>query len=284
MRPRAVVVFLGLIALDVAVPQVAGRRVLDRRGRLASAGVRDRRLSPLASHLPAGVDRADPHPIRTRGPSARRARGCRRTATTSSLAVLVVSLWLRLVATNGDGRGAGGVSRAALGLARWPSASCSRARRGATTSVRSRLSRSSTPSRAGCATRRTPSAPRARPASRPAPTSTRRTATGRRSSRRPRRAPTTRFPAWSLAFYLYYYLQAGTWAYYFDGSWTNQAGLIRTAFLPGHDAMTAGFFFLPVVPRAVAAAVDAGGRSRDQPADAVGRRAASRRRAAHAAA
>ena len=67
------------------------------------------------------------------------------------------------------------------------------------------------------------------------------------------------FPGVVLAFYAYYYLQAGTWAYYFDGSWTNQAGLIRTAFLPGHDAMTAGFFFLPAVPRAVAAAVTLAG-------------------------
>ncbi len=67
------------------------------------------------------------------------------------------------------------------------------------------------------------------------------------------------FPGVVLAFYTYYYLQAGTWAYYFGGAWTNQAGLVRTAFLPGHDAMTAGFFFLPVVPRAVAAATTLAG-------------------------
>lgn len=62
------------------------------------------------------------------------------------------------------------------------------------------------------------------------------------------------FPGVVLAFYAYYYLQAGSWSYYFGGSWTNEPGLFRTAFLPGHDAMTAGFFFLPAVPRALAAA------------------------------
>jgi len=63
------------------------------------------------------------------------------------------------------------------------------------------------------------------------------------------------FPGVVFGFYFYYYLQAGTWDYYFGGSWTNEAGLVYRAFLPGHDAATAGFFFLPVVPRALAAAL-----------------------------
>lgn len=63
------------------------------------------------------------------------------------------------------------------------------------------------------------------------------------------------FPGLVFAFYFYYYLQAGTWDYYFDGKWTNQPGVIWTAFLPGYDATTAGFFFAPAVPRAVAAAL-----------------------------
>lgn len=62
------------------------------------------------------------------------------------------------------------------------------------------------------------------------------------------------FPGVVLGFYGYYLLQAGSWEYYFGGSWTNQPGLVTTAFLPGTDAVTAGFFFLPVVPRAAAAA------------------------------
>jgi hypothetical protein len=63
------------------------------------------------------------------------------------------------------------------------------------------------------------------------------------------------FPGVVLAFYGYYFLQAGTWSYYFGGSWTNQPGLFRTAFLPGVDAPTAGFYFLPQAPRAAAAAL-----------------------------
>lgn len=60
------------------------------------------------------------------------------------------------------------------------------------------------------------------------------------------------FPGLVFGFYFYYYLQSGTWAYYFGGSWTNEPMMIHTAFMPGHDARTAGFFFLPAIPRAVA--------------------------------
>ncbi|HSC26909.1 MAG TPA: cyclic nucleotide-binding domain-containing protein [Vicinamibacterales bacterium] len=62
------------------------------------------------------------------------------------------------------------------------------------------------------------------------------------------------FPGIVLGFYGYYFLQAGTWAYYFGGTWTNQPGLFRTAFVPGTSAATAGFYFLPALPRAAAAA------------------------------
>ena len=63
------------------------------------------------------------------------------------------------------------------------------------------------------------------------------------------------FPGVVLAFYVYYFVQAGNWAYYFGGSWTHEVGLVRTAFLPGTNAATAGIYFWPTVPRAVAAAV-----------------------------
>jgi hypothetical protein len=56
-------------------------------------------------------------------------------------------------------------------------------------------------------------------------------------------------------FYFYFYVQSGTWHYYFSGAWTRQPDLLYTAFLPGYDQWTAGLFFLPVVPRALAAAV-----------------------------
>lgn len=60
------------------------------------------------------------------------------------------------------------------------------------------------------------------------------------------------FPGLVLGFYTYYYLQSGTWEYYFGGIWTNEPGIWRTAFLPGKDAVTAGFFFWPEIPRAAA--------------------------------
>jgi hypothetical protein len=63
------------------------------------------------------------------------------------------------------------------------------------------------------------------------------------------------FPGIVLAFYAYYFLQSGTWAYYFEGGWTREPGLFRTAFAPGTNAQTAGFYFWPAVPRAAAAAL-----------------------------
>lgn len=73
----------------------------------------------------------------------------------------------------------------------------------------------------------------------------------------PKRFAYFAFPGIVFGFYFYYYLQSGTWSYYFGTSegvrWVNQPKVIHWAFMPGHDAETAGFFFLPVVPRAVAA-------------------------------
>ncbi len=68
----------------------------------------------------------------------------------------------------------------------------------------------------------------------------------------PKRVAYFAFPGLVFGFYFYYYLQAGTWDYYFGGAWVDEPMLSHVAFLPGHDAMTAGFFFMPVVPRAVA--------------------------------
>src|SRR5204862_237846 len=70
---------------------------------------------------------------------------------------------------------------------------------------------------------------------------------------RPKRFVYFAFPGLVFGFYFYYYLQAGTWDYYFNGEWTKQAMIIHWAFLPGHDAETAGFFFAPALPRAAAA-------------------------------
>ena len=70
---------------------------------------------------------------------------------------------------------------------------------------------------------------------------------------RPKRFVYFAFPGLVFSFYFYYYLQAGSWEYYFGGTWTHEQDVLRTAFLPGADAKTAGFYFLPAVPRAVAA-------------------------------
>jgi len=63
------------------------------------------------------------------------------------------------------------------------------------------------------------------------------------------------FPGLVFAFYFYFYLQSGTWEYYFGGAWTNEPGLARFSFLPGHSVQTAGFYFLASWPRALAALV-----------------------------
>jgi hypothetical protein len=72
---------------------------------------------------------------------------------------------------------------------------------------------------------------------------------------RPKRWVYYAFPGLVFGFYLYFYLQSGTWHYYFSGAWTRQPGLVSMAFLPGDAPWTAGFFFLPTVPRALAAAL-----------------------------
>jgi hypothetical protein len=72
---------------------------------------------------------------------------------------------------------------------------------------------------------------------------------------RPKRVVYYAFPGLVFGFYCYFYMQAGSWHYYFSGAWTRQPDLVSTAFLPGDDPWTAGLFFLPVVPRALAAAV-----------------------------
>ena len=70
------------------------------------------------------------------------------------------------------------------------------------------------------------------------------------------------FPGVVFGFYFYYFLQSGTWGYYFGTPegvrWVNEPMMVHWAFLPGHDARTAGFFFLPVVPRALASILTLG--------------------------
>jgi hypothetical protein len=72
---------------------------------------------------------------------------------------------------------------------------------------------------------------------------------------RPKRFVYYTFPGLVFGFYFYFYAQSGTWFYYFSGAWTRQSEIISTAFLPGYDIITGGFFFFPTVPRAVASAL-----------------------------
>jgi hypothetical protein len=62
----------------------------------------------------------------------------------------------------------------------------------------------------------------------------------------PRRITYYAWPGVVLGFYVYFYLVAGTWAYYFTGVWTYEREL------PTH-ALDAGLFFAPQIPRLVAA-------------------------------
>jgi hypothetical protein len=63
------------------------------------------------------------------------------------------------------------------------------------------------------------------------------------------------YPGLVFGFYLYFFLKAGSWEYFFGGSWMNEPGLLGHAFESGTDATLAGFYFLPWVPRAAAAAL-----------------------------
>ncbi len=49
-----------------------------------------------------------------------------------------------------------------------------------------------------------------------------------------------------LGFYVYYYAISGSWDYYFEGTWSNPA-------LAYSDLMSSGFFFLPAIPKVIAA-------------------------------
>ncbi|MCA1635596.1 MAG: cyclic nucleotide-binding domain-containing protein [Acidobacteria bacterium] len=72
---------------------------------------------------------------------------------------------------------------------------------------------------------------------------------------RPKRLAYFAFPGLVFGFYFYYYLQSGTWSYYFGGGGTDEPRLLASAFLPGSEGGTAGLFFYPAVPRALASLV-----------------------------
>ena len=61
---------------------------------------------------------------------------------------------------------------------------------------------------------------------------------------RPRRIAYFAWPGVVVAFYVYYYLATGTWEYYFSGHWAYERTLLAGA---------PGFYFAPEIPRAIAA-------------------------------
>ena len=69
------------------------------------------------------------------------------------------------------------------------------------------------------------------------------------------------FPGLVVGFFAYSYLQSGTWHTLPAGHGSLQAGFPFVPFLPGHDATTAGLFFLPQMPRALAAMLTLAGCS-----------------------
>jgi len=167
-------------------------------------------------------------------------------------AVFVISLWLRLIATNGDGRaiasffGVLALTASAFGLLytgkTWCNYIC----------PVSFIEKIYTEPHG---VRATPNSQcsKCTACKRSCPDINEENGYWKEIESKPKRFVYFAYPGLVFGFYFYYYLQSGTWDYYFGGSWTKQVGLIRTAFLPGHDAAAAGFFFLPEAPRAVAA-------------------------------
>ncbi|MCP4868708.1 MAG: hypothetical protein GY898_08320 [Proteobacteria bacterium] len=54
------------------------------------------------------------------------------------------------------------------------------------------------------------------------------------------------WPGIVFGFYFHYFLQAGTWDWYFSGDWTRESDAVG-------QLLSAGFFFAPAIPRAAAA-------------------------------
>ena len=250
-RRAAQIVFPALIAFSVLVPHRAGRvfwtiAIACLPLFFVIAGYhRWRRICPLAfvAQIPVRI-----------GKSGRRRAGkwLQAHAYHVSFGVLFVSLWLRLIATNGDGYVlaifVGAVSLAALATdasftgKTWCNYVC----------PVSFVEKIYTEPRN---LRATPNSQCVKcTACKPAcPDINEENSYWKEILAPAKRHVYFAFPGLVLAFYVYYYLQAGSWEYYFGGRWTNEIGLVRSAFLPGTDAHTAGFFFWPTVPRAIAA-------------------------------
>ena len=251
VRWCALAVFLALFLIVFLAPRLAGRVVWTVAIALLPLFIvlggyhRWRRVCPLAwvAQLPARLGR----------PGERRASPwLQANYYYVVFAVFIVSLWLRLVATNGDGPALGGflvlISLAALVTGAtftgktWCNYLC----------PVSFVEKIYTEPRG---LRPTPNSQCAKcTACKPScPDINQENGYWKEILSQSKRVVYFAFPGLVFSFYFYYYLQAGTWEYYFGGAWTDEPGVFRTAFQPGFDARTAGFFFLPAVPRAAAA-------------------------------
>jgi len=221
----AVAMFFGLILLGAAMPHVAGRvfwtvAVASLPLLFVIAGYhRWRRICPLAwvAQIPSRLGRAG----RRRASPWLQAHGY-----DLAFALLGVSLWLRLVATNGDGRALAAflvllsAAAVAVGVAftgkTWCNYIC----------PVSFVERLYTEPRG---LRDTPNSQCTTcTACKPACPDINEENSYWKEILSPAKARAYfAFPGVVLAFYAYFFLQAGTWAYYFGGSWTNQPNLIR---------------------------------------------------------
>lgn len=252
IRRIAVAVFLGLIAFSVVQPQLAGRVLWTVAIAVLPLVIvligyhRWRMICPLATiaQLPTRWGRS----------------GQRRAGTWLQnnyyyvvFSIFLFCLWLRLVATNGDGYaiaiflGAASVASVLVGAVftgrSWCHYVC----------PVSFVEKLYTEPR-GLQETENSQCPKCTACKRTCPDINEENGYWKEALTDPKRLVYFSFPGVVLAFYVYYFLQAGTWDYYFGGRWTGEVGLYRTAFLPGHDAATAGLYFWPQVPRAIAAA------------------------------
>ena len=252
LRRAALVVFPALVVFSVVVPWLAGRVFWTIAIALLPlffviAGYhRWRRICPLA-HVAQLSTRLG------RGGHRRAGPWLQAHFYEVSFGVLVVSLWLRLVATNGDGYALAFFLVALAGLAfaidatftgkTWCNYICPISfvekiytePRNLRTTVNSQCAKC-TACKSSC------------------PDINQENTYWKEIQLPAKRHVYFAFPGLVFAFYFYYFVQAGTWEYYFGGRWTHEIGLVRTAFRPGIDAATAGAFFWPAAPRALAAA------------------------------
>lgn len=253
LRFIALPVFIGIPVLAWYIPRLAGRLVWT----IAIAALplfivlvgyhRWRRICPLAFFSQI--------PVLLRRPGTRRASPwLQANASYVSFAVFFVSLWIRLIATNGDGPAIAvfftliAVAALLFGVfytgKTWCNFVC----------PLSFIEKVYTEPN-GLRETRNSQCPKCTACKSACPDINEENGYWREIVSSSKRFVYFAYPGLIFGFYFYYYLQAGTWDYYFGGRWTDEPGVLKTAFLSGSRGPTAGFFFLPRTPRALASAL-----------------------------